>query len=296
MEDTSRVEEQTSEPLHSRRITAYIAAGLIAVSGLIYAAHEHHSAQALATENQQEMAQLNATRSQVDALAAQLKQLAANAQAANQAAEPEQTAKPSPTRRAGGTAIRHSPVRRPSAYEARLRKLQSQLDEQGKEIQESREEARNDLNSARTELNGNIARTHDELVLLEKKGERNYFEFDLTKSKQFQRTGPLNISLRKANEKHQYADLNLIVDDRTVQQKHVNLDQPVMYYTPDTQMPVEVVINSITKNHIHGYISVPKYRKSELAAASTDSSNTTTTTTQAAGNNSDPTLHQRLPE
>jgi uncharacterized lipoprotein NlpE involved in copper resistance len=294
MEDKSLVEEQTSEPLHTRRITTYVAAGLIAISGLVYAAHEHHSAQALATENQQEMAQLNATRSQIDALSAQIRQLAANEQAASQAAQPEQTEKPSPTRRAGGTAIRHSSVRRPSAYESRLRKLQSQLDEQGKEIQESREEARNDLNSARTELSGSIARTHDELVLLEKKGERNYFEFDLTRSKQFQRTGPLNISLRKANEKHQYADLNLIVDDRTVQQKHVNLDQPVMYYTPDTQMPVEIVINSITKNHIHGYISVPRYRKSELAAASGDSSNQAPT--QAAGNNTDPTLRQRIPE
>src|SRR5579885_3154570 len=89
MEDKSLVEEQTSEPLHTRRITTYVAAGLIAISGLVYAAHEHHSAQALATENQQEMAQLNATRSQIDALSAQIRQLAANEQAASQAAQPE---------------------------------------------------------------------------------------------------------------------------------------------------------------------------------------------------------------
>jgi hypothetical protein len=305
MEDTpiSLLEEEPhSEPPAGRHITTYIAAGLIAASGLVYAAHEHHSASALATQNQQEMAQLNATHSQLDALSAQLKQLAA-AQAENQAAAQAEAqsdspdSRPSPARRADGTVVRHrTAVRRPSAYETRFKKLQSQLDAQGKEIEQSRQEAQDNLNSARTELNGNIARTHDELVLLEKKGERNYFEFDLTKSKQFQRTGPLNISLRKANEKHQYADLNLIVDDRTVQQKHVNLDQPVMYYTPDTQMPVEVVINTISKNHIHGYISVPKYRKSELAAASSDSGNTTTTTTQSAGNNGDPTLRQRLPE
>ncbi len=292
--------DQPVEPPLARRIAPYIAAALIAASGLVYAAHEHHSAQALATENHQVMAQLDAEHSQLDALSAQLKQLAANAQAQSQAAQTGDLAdtqeKPSPARRADGTTVVHrrTTVHRPSAYEARFKKLQSQLDAQGKEIQESREEAQNNLNSARTELNGNIARTHDELVLLEKKGERNYFEFDLNKSKQFQRTGPLNISLRKANEKHQYADLELIVDDRTVQQKHVNLDQPVMYYTPDTQLPVEVVINNISKNHIHGYISVPKYRKSELAA-STDNSNATTPT-QAAGNSNEPTLRQRLPE
>jgi hypothetical protein len=44
-----------------------------------------------------------------------------------------------------------------------------------------------DLTNARTELSGSIAHTHDELVLLEKKGKRNYVEFDLTKSKQFRR-------------------------------------------------------------------------------------------------------------
>jgi hypothetical protein len=30
---------------------------------------------------------------------------------------------------------------------------------------------------------------------------------------------------------------------------------------------VELVINSITKNHIHGYISAAKYKPAELATA-----------------------------
>ena len=32
---------------------------------------------------------------------------------------------------------------------------------------------------------------------------------------------------------------------------------------------VELVINSITKDHVHGYISAPKYKASELATGST---------------------------
>jgi hypothetical protein len=126
-------------------------------------------------------------------------------------------------------------------------------------------------------------------VVLEKKGERSYFEFDLNKSKSFQRTGPLSVSLRKANEKHQYADLDLIVADRTVTQKHVNLDQPVMFYQNDNGRPIEIVINSITKNHIHGYISAPKYRQSELQADSGSAQGTD----QAA--NGQPALKQRPP-
>jgi len=86
------------------------------------------------------------------------------------------------------------------------------------------------------------------------------------KSKQFKREGPLEIRLKKANNKHQYADLELMVDDRNLSQKHVNLYQPVMFYTPDSPQAVEIVINEVSKDHIHGYVSAPKYRKSELAA------------------------------
>ena len=46
-----------------------------------------------------------------------------------------------------------------------------------------------------------------------------------------------------------------------------------MFYAGDNGQPVELVVNNVTKNHIHGYISEPKYRAAELA----------TMTTQAAG-------------
>jgi hypothetical protein len=137
--------------------------------------------------------------------------------------------------------------------------MQAQLDAQGKQI----DETRGDLVNTRTELTGSIAHTHDELVLLEK-GEKNYYEFDLGKSKQFQREGPIELSLRKANEKHQYADLQLIVEDRNLIQKHVNAYQPVWFYS-DKEQPIQVVINEVSKDHIHGYVSAPKYRPSELA-------------------------------
>ena len=152
---------------------------------------------------------------------------------------------------------------RASAQDARFKKLQSQVDAQDKRL----EDTRSDLVSARTELTGSIARTHDELVVLQRRGERNYYEFDVQKSKDFKREGPVSVCLRKANTKQQYADLQLLVDDRKLSQKHVNLYQPVMYYQPDSQQPVEVIINEISKDHIHGYVSAPKYRPSELTAS-----------------------------
>ena len=102
--------------------------------------------------------------------------------------------------------------------------------------------------------------------------------------------------LKKANSKHQYADLELLVDDRNVSQKHVNLYQPVMFYTPDTQQPVELVINSITKDHIHGYVSAPKYRRSELASMSNANAaaNNSAANTQATNDDS-AAPRQKLP-
>jgi len=277
------------------RLAAYIAAAVIGVGGVGYAVHEHNSAQTLAAQNQQitaqnqqMTAQLASTHSELDALSAKVSALSTSVE------------KPAPAPSRPSASHRVAPHQhRTSAQEARFNKIQSQLDAQGKAI----EEARNNLASTRTELSGSIAKTHDELVVLEKKGERSYFEFDLQKSKsglfsfssgcasQFKREGPISLCLRKADTKHGYADLQLMVDDRNLTQKHVNLYQPAMYYQSDMQQPVEIVINNISKDHIHGYVSASKYKKSELTVASADPASTSG---QPADSNVPP-ARQKLP-
>jgi hypothetical protein len=148
--------------------------------------------------------------------------------------------------------------------------MQGQLDDQGRQIASTRD----DLANTRTELQGSIAKTHDELVLLQRKGERNYYEFDVDKSGEFQRQGPISIRLKKANTKHEYADLELMVDDFKVSKKHVNIDEPVVFYPGDERTPVELVINSIGKNRIRGYVSEPKYRSADLRAMANSTANT----------------------
>ena len=126
-------------------------------------------------------------------------------------------------------------------------------------------------------------------MVLQKRGERSYTEFDLSKSKDFKREGPFELRLKKANDKHQYADMELMVDDRNLSQKHVNLYQPVINSTtPDSPQPVEVVINEIGKDHIHGYVSASKYRQSELATMSNTAANGTPNAAQGVTNSSQP--------
>lgn len=254
---------------------------VVVVLAIGYSLHERNLARQSAAQNAQLNASLEQTRSNLAALTAKINSMSQPV--------PETTAplptpavsdgKPSASVRVHSQSMRvHRPARR--ADDPRWKKFQSQLDEQGKQI----ESTRSDLASARTELSGSIARTHDELVVLQKRGERNYYEFDLSKSKQFSRSGPIGIRLRKANTKHQYADLQLMVDDVDLTKKHVNLYEPAMFYTADGAQPAELVINSITKDHIRGYISEPKYRKSELSAmtASTPQNDASSSTASAA--------------
>jgi hypothetical protein len=217
-----------------------------------YGFHQHSLAGRLAIQNSEMSASLNATRSQIEALTAKLDALSA---------PPSQ--KPAATHLASvPTRTRRPANQRARAEDSRWRKVQAQLAEHGKQIESTRQ----DLANTRTELQGSIARTHDDLVLLQKRGERSYYEFDLDKSGQFQRQGPVGIRLRKANTKHEYADLELMVDDFKLSKKHVNIYEPVTFYNADHGRPVELVINNISKNHIHGYVSEPKYKSSDLDA------------------------------
>lgn len=244
-----------SNPVFTPHVRGGLAVVLLTITGLLgYTVHQHYQVKQISAQNDQVIASLNDTRAQMLALAAKIDSLSAPP-----AAQPVQAKAPSAVR------SRPKPARH-NGNDVRFTRFQSQLDAQGSAIASTRQE----LVSTRQNLESGIARTHEELVVLQKKGERSYFEFDLDKTKQFQRTGPVAISLRKANTKHMYADLEIRVEDAQVSQKHVNLFQPVVFYAGEQGRPVELVINSIRHDHIHGYISAPRYSAAELAASSPD--------------------------
>jgi len=166
--------------------------------------------------------------------------------------------------------------KRTAATDRRLKQMQSQLAAQEEELKrtqndvaETRTDLVGNLNSTRNELNGSIARTHEELVALERRGERSYFEFDLPKGKQYQRTGPISVSLRKTDTKHNNFDLLLLVDDNRLAKNHVNLYEPIWIHRADDPQPLQIVVMKIDKNHVHGYVSAPKFTRSELASNNT---------------------------
>jgi hypothetical protein len=113
---------------------------------------------------------------------------------------------------------------------------------------------RGDLSST----NSVIARNHDELVLLEHKGDRNFYEFSLAKG-QKKPVGTISLELKKVDAKKNTYTLVVYSDDKAVQKKDRGLDEPLQFYSGKDPMLFEVVVNSInSKSQITGYLTTPK--------------------------------------
>jgi cell division protein FtsB len=258
--------EEHSTPSYSNHWLVVLVIVLLASVGISlgYTLTQHRALNDLQTKNQDLTSnnqQLGATVTQMDATVSQLR---GQVDALNS----KLAAMSEPGPASGSAAVRRaravSSLRR---LQVRLRAQQSQLDQVKTQVAQQRSDLENELGSTRDTLNGGIARNHTELVALEKRGERNYYEFDLMKTKRFQRFGPVLLSLRKADTKHQHFNMMLLVDDNQLTKKNVNLYEPVWIYRADDPQPTQVVVNKIAKNYVHGYVSAPKYSKAELAAA-----------------------------
>lgn len=275
MEQQQVSEEFAARPAVSSIWSVVVAVLLVGVAilGVAYLGESRHATD-LAARNRQIAETLSQTQSQLEKLTARVNAMTLQAPPAPSPSTALTQPLPEERRSLVTPKATHK-TRAPRVVESqRWKKFEAQLAEQQKAItgtQQDLEKARIDLEDklglARDELNGSIARTHDELVALEKKGERNYYEFDLQKSKQFQHVGPLNLSLRKTNTKHDYYDMAMVVDDRELNKKHVNLYEPLLVYPADNHQPLEVVVNLISKNGVHGYVSAPKYPESQTTAS-----------------------------
>ena len=120
----------------------------------------------------------------------------------------------------------------------------------------------NQLTSMKGDLSGHsslIARNHDELELLKHKGDRNYYEFTLTKG-QKKPVGTVSLELKRADSKRSKFTLVVYSDDKEYEKKDRNLNEPLQFYSGKDPGLFEIVVNSVgTKNTtITGYLSTPK--------------------------------------
>jgi predicted nucleic acid-binding Zn-ribbon protein len=117
-------------------------------------------------------------------------------------------------------------------------------------------------------MSGLIARNHDDLEDLKRRGDRNYYEFNLKKTKNAQRVGPIQLNLNKTDPKKSKYTLTVFADDRQIEKRDRTSGEPVQFYVGNSRsMPYEIVVFNVGKDQITGYLSTPKDASAPAPAA-----------------------------
>ena len=114
-------------------------------------------------------------------------------------------------------------------------------------------------------MSGLIATNHDELEELKHKGDRNYYEFTLQKGAAAQNVGTIKIQLKKVDMKRSKFTLDVSSDDKNIDKKDKNLDEPIQFYSGKSPALFEIVVNNMGKNQVTGYLSTPKSAPAPIA-------------------------------
>jgi hypothetical protein len=132
-------------------------------------------------------------------------------------------------------------------------------------------DTKNNLQMARSELGTLIAKNHDEIDELRKLGERDYIEFTITGKNTEQKVGNVTVQLHSTNPTKNQYNVSLVVDDKRMNNKNGIINQPIFFHGQSSKAPpMEIVVNSIDKNKVSGYLSIPKAGQ-PVASASTSS-------------------------
>jgi hypothetical protein len=127
------------------------------------------------------------------------------------------------------------------------------------------------IQMARSEMGTLIARNHDEIDQLRRMGQRDYYEFTVTRKAGAQKVGTIQVQLRDTNTKKNQFTINVLADDQSFEKKNRSVNEPIFFYTGGTRQAVELVINKVSKTTATGYLSVPKAGASATANSNTGS-------------------------
>ena len=105
---------------------------------------------------------------------------------------------------------------------------------------------------------GYIATNGQELQALKRLGERNYFEFNLAKTKTPQKIGDITVMLKKTDQKRNKYTVEVYADDKRTEKKDKNINEPVQFYVAKARQPYELVVNEVGKDVVKGYLATPK--------------------------------------
>jgi DNA repair exonuclease SbcCD ATPase subunit len=113
---------------------------------------------------------------------------------------------------------------------------------------------------------GLIATTRTDLETLKHKGDRNYYEFTLLKGAKPQPVATVSLQLRNTDSKHGKFSVNVTSDDRTIEKKDRNVAEPIQFYSGRDHLLFELVVWTVDKKKVTGYLSTPKSAPTPVTA------------------------------
>ncbi|MBO0801072.1 MAG: hypothetical protein J2P31_19825, partial [Blastocatellia bacterium] len=138
----------------------------------------------------------------------------------------------------------------------RFGNVSSQISGLKQDLVETKDDWGRQLVDVKSVLSEGIAKNSSELAALRKKGDRDYFEFDIRKnSKQpFSRVADIQLALLKTNPKNHKYNFAIQVDDYRLEKRDRTANEPVQFLVGREQLRYEVVVNSVEKDRIRGYM------------------------------------------
>jgi chromosome segregation ATPase len=114
------------------------------------------------------------------------------------------------------------------------------------------------LVDVRETLTAAVAKNAGELSELRRKGERDYFEFEIPKKNQLTKVEDIRLMLRGTDPKKGKYTLQIIVDDNKLEKKDRAINEPIQFLVGRNRLRYEVVVNWVQKDKLGGYLSIPK--------------------------------------
>lgn len=107
-------------------------------------------------------------------------------------------------------------------------------------------------------LSAAVAKNATELAALRLKGERDYFEFTISKKNVLTKVEDIRLILKKTDTKKGKYNIEIIVDDNRLEKKDRTINEPLQFLVGRDRLRYEVVVNWVQKNSAGGYLSIPK--------------------------------------
>jgi chromosome segregation ATPase len=114
-------------------------------------------------------------------------------------------------------------------------------------------------------MSGLIATNSKEIQYLRDLGDRNIYQFTISKISGMQKVGDIQVALRKADAKRNRYTVDVRADDKLVEKRDKSINEPVQFYTARAHQPYELVVNEVKKDKVTGYLATPKVTLSRNA-------------------------------